>query len=53
MTQYPFIKEYTLNHNNKAPINLLVYSLIKGYWALWGAPRKEPYSTVDDIWVVL
>ena len=28
-TQYPLIKEYTLNHNIKA-----LYSLIKGYWVL-------------------
>ena len=26
-TQYPLIKEYTLNHNMR--------SLIKGYWVLW------------------
>ena len=28
----PLIKEYTLNHNIKAP---KVYSLIRGYWVLW------------------
>ena len=28
--QYPLIKEYSLNHNMKP-----LYSLIKGYWALW------------------
>ena len=33
--QYPLIREYTLNHNIKAPICFRVYSLIKGYWALW------------------
>ena len=31
----PLIKEYTLNHNIKTPYNS-VYSLFKGYWALWG-----------------
>ena len=29
------MKEYTLNHNIKAP-KFEVYSLIRGYWALWG-----------------
>ena len=33
-TQYPLIKEYTLN--NRALIWWFkVYSLIKGYWDLW------------------
>ena len=33
-SQYPLIKEYTLNHNVEASL-CKVYSLIKGYWVLW------------------
>ena len=33
--QYPLIKEDTLNHNMKSLQQFKVYSLIKGYWALW------------------
>ena len=32
-TQYPLIKEYTLNLRT---LQFKAYSLIKGYWVLWG-----------------
>ena len=34
-SQYPLIKEYTLNCN-RIPKKFKVCSLIKGYWVLWG-----------------
>ena len=36
--QYPLTKEYTLNHYYYSLYSLRyikVYSLLKGYWALW------------------
>ena len=35
------MKDYTLNHTIKAPRIFKVYSIIKGYWVLWGAPEPE------------
>ena len=33
-TQYPSIKEHTLNRNMKFPYGFKVNSLIQGYWVL-------------------
>ena len=33
--QYPLIREYTLNYRGLRIMIYKVYSLIKGYWALW------------------
>ena len=45
--QNPLIKEYTLNYNRDPPLYFEVYSLIKGFWKVWGAviitsPEKFP-----------
>ena len=36
MGLYRGIKEYTLNDRELHVMILRVYSLIKGYWVLWG-----------------
>ena len=43
-TQYPLIKECTLNHNMKAPIQIKVNSLIKVYWVLWACQGCSKFS---------
>ena len=49
ISQYPLIKEYTLNHNIQ-PLLFKVYSLIKGYWVLWVSIALLPQKT--RLWVV-
>ena len=39
--QYPLIEEYGLNYIGLHIMILKLYSLIKGYWALWGGMKPK------------
>ena len=44
--QYPLIKGYSLHHNMN-PLKFKVYSLIKGYWALWECKERLSSTHAD------